>query len=823
VVGDQDGGDALAGHVASLFHPASVCRAPRPPRKADFAVKAIAARQAGDEHRKWVQTQLSRSLRGTPMRTIRLRMILGVGAAALLSSAAFADPAPLLGFSPKASDAERAAEAAFDKNLSKAAIRDRLKLMAAEPNNVGSPHDKALADYTLQKFKEWGWDAHIEVFDVLYPTPKTELLELMGPNGFKATLTEKPVAGDKTSEHTEGELPAYLAYQGDGDVTAPIVYVNYGMPADYEALARMGVDVKGKIVIVRYGGGWRGLKPKLAQEHGAVGCIIYSDPADDGYGDDLTYPDGPSRPPQGIQRGSVLDMPIEPGDPLTPGYGAVKGAKRIAREGNPLIMRIPALPISYGDAQRLLAAIGGPSAPRGWRGQLPITYRVGQSAEPVHLVVQSNWDQKPLYDVIAVMKGSEAPDQWVVRGNHHDGWVFGANDPLSGNTALMEEAKSLGALHKAGWSPKRTIVYASWDGEEIGLMGSTEWAEQHGDELKKKALLYINSDSNGRGFLNAVASYSTSALINEVAGDVTDPETGVSVKAREVGAVQAEAAEAGASPMIKARAKTAAEGRIGLGDLGSGSDYTPFVQHLGVTTIDVGYGGEGDDGGVYHSAYDTFEHYDRFGDPGMVYGVTMAQTIGRLVMRAADADVAPLRFGNLAATVSAETSELRALTGRMREQTALTNKLLDAKAFDLAADPKKANVPPPREAAPPALDFAPLEAAVAKLTASAKAYDEAAARGTELSAAKRAKLNTILSQVEHSLTDGRGLPGRPWYRHLIYAPGVLTGYGAKTLPGVREAIEGRRWSEAGEFIGRTADVLKAASAKIDEATALVKG
>jgi N-acetylated-alpha-linked acidic dipeptidase len=749
-------------------------------------------------------------------------MILGVSAAALVSSAAFADPAPLLGFSPKASDAERTAEAAFDKNLSKDEIRARLKLMASEPNQVGSPHDKSNAEYTLQKFKEWGWDAHIEVFDVLYPTPKTELLELLGPGGFKATLTEVPVPGDETSKHTEGQLPAYLAFQGDGDVTAPIVYVNYGMPADYEALARMGVDVKGKIVIVRYGGGWRGLKPKLAQEHGAVGCIIYSDPADDGYGDDLTYPTGPSRPPQGIQRGSVLDMPIEAGDPLTPGYGATKDAKRIAREGNPLIMKIPALPIGYGDAQKLLETIGGPSAPRNWRGQLPLTYRVGQSSQPVHLVVQSDWSLKPLYDVIAVMKGSEAPNEWVVRANHRDGWVFGAFDPLAGNVAMMEEAKSLGAMHKAGWKPKRTIIYASWDGEEPGLIGSTEWAETHGDELKKKAIVYINSDTNGRGFLNADASYSTSALINEVAGDVTDPETGVTVKARELGAIRAEAASPDASPMLRARAKAATEGRIGLGDMGSGSDYTPFVQHLGVTSIDIAYGGEADQGGVYHSAYDTFEHFDRFGDPGFRYEVAMAQTVGRLVMRSADSEVAPLRFGNLASTVNGQVSELKMMTGRMREQTAATNTLLDEKAFDLAADPKKASTPPSRQVIVPALDFAPLEAAAAKLTASATAYDEAAAKGVDLSPAKRAKLNMILSQVEHSLTDDRGLPGRPWYHHMIYAPGVLTGYGAKTLPGVREAIESRRWSEAGEFIGRTADVLKAAAAKIDEATALVK-
>ncbi len=754
------------------------------------------------------------------MQSIRLRMILGVSAAALIASSAGA--APTIGFTPKSAAAEAQAEATFDKNLSADEIRARLKLMASEVNNVGSPHDKANAEYTLQQFKAWGWDAHIEVFNVLYPTPKKELLEITGAEPFQATLTEKPVAGDETSAKTATELPAYLAFQGDGDVTAPLVYVNYGMPADYEALARMGVDVKGKIVIVRYGGGWRGLKPKLAQEHGAVGCIIYSDPADDGYGDAPTYPEGPSRPPQGIQRGSVLDMPIEAGDPLTPGYGATKDAKRIRREDSALIMKIPALPIGYGDAQHFLATLTGPVAPKGWRGQLPMTYRVGPSTTPVHLVVESDWSLKPLYDVIAVMRGAQAPDEWVIRANHRDGWVFGAFDPLAGNTAMMEEAKAIGVLAKTGWKPRRTIVYASWDGEEPGLIGSTEWAETHADELSKKAVVYINSDTNGHGFLNADASYSTSALINEVAGDVRDPETGVSVKTRVLAALQAEAAAPDASPPLRARAKIAAGGLVPLGDMGSGSDYTPFVQHLGITSIDIAYGGEADQGGVYHSAYDTFEHYDRFGDPGFVYGVAMAQTVGRLVLRSADAEVVPFRFGNLAGTVGGEVGELKALTGRMREQTDNTNRLLDAKAFDLAADPGKPTAPPPRYAAVPALDFAPLDGAVTRLTASATAYDDAAAAAGDLSPAKRAKLNALLGSVEHSLTDQRGLPGRPWYHHLIYAPGVLTGYGAKTLPGVREAIEGRRWAEAGEFIGRTADVLKACADKLDAATALLK-
>ncbi len=738
------------------------------------------------------------------------------------AAAANAQTAPLLGFTPQASDAERALEARFDSTLSAEAIRARLQQMAAEPNQVGSPHDKANAEFTLAQFKAWGWDARIEVFSVLYPTPKAESLELLGDQPYKALLTEPPVPGDATSARTDGALPAYVAYGGDGDVTAPLVYVNYGMPDDYKALARMGVDVKGKIVIVRYGAGWRGLKPKLAQEHGAVGCIIYSDPADDGYGAGDAYPKGAWRNENGIQRGSVLDMPVRAGDPLTPDVGATADAKRIPISEATTILKIPTLPISYGQAQRFMAALGGPVAPKAWRGALPLTYHVGPAAQ-VHLVVQSDWSQKPLYDVIAVMKGTERPDEWVVRGNHRDGWVYGAEDPLSGQTALMEEAKSLGVLAKAGWKPKRTIVYASWDGEEPGLLGSTEWAEAHAAELQAKAIVYINSDGNGRGFMNSEASYSLRALVDQAAGDVKDPETGVSVRQRALASIAVRGAEPAATEDERKRGKAASSGVLPIGDLGSGSDYTPFVQHLGLASINLGFGGEGSSTGVYHSAYDTFEHYDRFGDPGFHYGVALAQTAGRLVLRTANADIAPLRFTNLADTVSNQVDELKKLIQTMRERSEAVDKLLDQKAFTLAADPTLASAPPEREDAVPQIEFKALDDAVTRLRASAKAYDDAATAAGALKPAQRNQVNALLQGAEQGLTDSHGLPGRPWYRHLIYAPGLLTGYGSKTLPGVREAIEGRRWSEAGDYVGRTAAVLEAVSARLDRATALLRG
>jgi len=755
------------------------------------------------------------------MRTFR-RALLGGGLSLGLAATAGAQTAPLLGFTPQGSEAERALEAKFDSSLSADAIRTRLQQMSAEPNQVGSPHDKANAEFELAQFKAWGWDARIEVFNVLYPTPKAESLELLGDQPYKAQLTEPPVPGDATSARTEGALPAYVAYGGDGDVTAPLVYVNYGMPDDYKALARMGVDVRGKIVIVRYGAGWRGLKPKLAQEHGAVGCIIYSDPADDGYGPGDAYPKGAWRNENGVQRGSVLDMPVRAGDPLTPDVGATPDAHRIPIAEANTILKIPTLPISYGQAQHFLAALGGPVAPKGWRGALPLTYHVGPAAQ-VHLVVRSDWSQKPLYDVIAVLKGSERPDEWVVRGNHRDGWVYGAEDPLSGQSALMEEARSLGAMAKAGWRPKRTIVYASWDGEEPGLLGSTEWAEAHAAELQAKAIVYINSDGNGRGFLGTEASYSLRALLDQAAGDVKDPETGVSVRQRALASIAVKGAEPGASEDDKKRGKAAASGVLPIGDLGSGSDYTPFVQHLGLASINLGFGGEGSSAGVYHSAYDTFEHYDRFGDPGFHYGVALAQTSGRLVLRTANAEVAPLRFSNLADTVGDQVEELKKLTKTLRERSEAIDKLLDQRAFSLAADPLLSSAPPEREDAVPEVEFKALDDAVTRLKASAKAFDEAAAAAGALKPDRRNQVNALLQGAEQSLTDARGLPGRPWYRHLIYAPGLLTGYGSKTLPGVREALESRRWPEAGEFVGRTATVLQAVSDRLDKATALLRG
>jgi N-acetylated-alpha-linked acidic dipeptidase len=740
--------------------------------------------------------------------------------------AAAADGAsPLLyGFGHDGTAAERALEQRFDAQLKADDQREWMRRMAAQPNQVGSPHDKANAEFMLARFKEWGWDAHIETFDVLYPTPKSHALELVEPTHFSASLTEPPIAGDASSANTAGGLPPYNVFGADGDVTAELVYVNYGMPDDYKELARHGVDVKGRIAITRYGHGWRGLKPKLAYEHGAVGCLIYSDPRDDGYSAGDVYPKGGWRPAEGVQRGSVADMTLYPGDPLTPGVGATANAKRLSVGDATTVLKIPVMPISYADAQPLLAALGGEVVPAGWRGALPITYHFGPGPAKVHLAIASDWTRKPVYDVIATMRGAQAPDQWVVRGNHHDGWVFGAWDPLAGNVALLAEAKAIGVLVKQGWKPARTLVYASWDGEEPGLLGSTEWAEAHADELRHKAVVYVNTDTNSRGFLSAEGSHSLQHLVNQAAADVRDPETGVSVQQRLRAKVQVDGLATDAKPETKRVAKLAAAGGdLPIGGLGSGSDYSAFLQHLGIASINLGYEGEDQQGGVYHSDYDTFEHYERFGDPGFAYGVALAQTVGRIVLRAADAEVLPLRFGDFADTVAHYADEVHKLADTERTKSETLDRLLDADAFKLAADPTLKSAAPPRDDVVPFIDFAPLDNALVRLERSAKAYDTAyaaaSATGLNLSASQRRDVNALLQRMEQALLDDKGLPNRPWYRHLIYAPGMNTGYGVKTLPGVREAIEERRWDEANRYAVQTARVLDVYSARIDEARA----
>ncbi|HEX7370396.1 MAG TPA: transferrin receptor-like dimerization domain-containing protein [Rhodanobacteraceae bacterium] len=764
--------------------------------------------------------------------TRKLGVALGCLSLAWTAGAATPAAAPatasagMLGFTASGEAQQRALEQRFDAMLDPAEMRDWLKRLSSEPNQVGSPHDKANAEWMLAQFKKWGWDAHIETFDVLYPTPKQELVEMVAPSTFKAILHEPPIKGDSTS-YLPGALPPYNVYGADGDVTGQLVYVNYGMPDDYKELARLGVSVKGKVVIVRYGGGWRGLKPELAYEHGAIGCLIYSDPRNDGYFTGDTYPKGPTRPAEGVQRGSVAKMQLYPGDPTTPGYGSVPGAKHIPIKDAKTILKIPVLPISYADATPLLEAMGGPLAPESWRGALPFTYHVGAGPAKVHMIVKSDWSRKPIYDVIAKLPGSSDADQWVLRGNHHDGWVFGAFDPLAGMVTELGEAKALGALYKQGWKPRRTIVYASWDGEEPGLLGSTEWAETHAKELEQKAVMYVNSDTNGRGILFAGGSHSLQHLVNQVAAGVTDPETKVSVQARQRAYLDVHAAGKDARPDMKEDAKLAgANGDIPIAPLGSGSDYSAFLEHLGVATLDLGFGGEANQGGVYHSRYDDFEHFDRFGDPGFHYEVALAEVAGHIVMRSADAEVLPMRFGDFSATLDRYVHQLHKQVDTMRKATEAQHKLLDAGAYKLASDPLHPLAPPARLSDVPKIDFAPLDTAAKQLKQSAQAYENAynarAAAGLDIPAAQLAKVNQLMGTLEQRLLDSQGLPGRPWYKNMIQAPGELTGYAPKTIPAVHEALDARDWNRADKYAAVTAKVLDNYRAQLDQLTALLK-
>jgi N-acetylated-alpha-linked acidic dipeptidase len=705
---------------------------------------------------------------------------------------------PMLGFTADHAARQRALEVRFDSSLDASRLEEWVRRMSSAPNHVGSPHDRENAEFVASLFRSWGYQTEIDTFQVLFPTPTTRLLELTTPTRYRARLAEPRLPQDGTSGITRGRLPPYNAYSADGDVTAPLVYVNYGIPDDYDQLARLGVDVKGKIVIARYGGSWRGIKPKVAAEHGAVGCIIYSDPRDDGYYQGDVYPKGSWRMEWGAQRGSVMDMPIYPGDPLTPGVGATKAAHRLAVADAPTIMKIPVLPISYGDAQPLLAALGGPVAPDEWRGALGFTYHVGPGPATVHLKLAFDWSLRPLYDVIARMPGAESPDEWVVRGNHRDAWVFGADDPLSGMVAVLEEARAVGELAKTGWRPKRTIVFASWDGEEPGLIGSTEWAEQHEQELDRKAVVYINTDANGRGFLGVAGSHALQAFVNQVARDVPDPETHVSL-AQRLRAVR----------QVRGGSEMDAPGDIPIGALGSGSDYTPFLQHDGIASLNLGFGGE-DGGGSYHSIFDSFDYYERFGDPGFKYGIALVQTAGRMTLRFADADVLPFVYSGLALNVEEYLDDLMKLPDRMRQETERRNALRRSNAFRLAADPTEVYFPPDSQSPVPHLDFSPVQNALDHLTRAAAMFDSVIARKVRdgIDPGQARAVNALLASSERLLTDERGLPGRPWFRHMIYAPGLYTGYGVKTLPGVREAIEQRNWSQVAEQMPRVAGALE---------------
>lgn len=720
----------------------------------------------------------------------------------------------IMGFTEAGAAKQTDWEKQFDAQLKASDQDEWMKFLSSHPHHVGSPQGKANADYMVALFKQWGYQAELATYYVLFPTPKTRSLELLGIKPYKAKLEESTLKEDKTSGQKAEQLPTYNAYSADGDVTAELIFVNRGIPADYDELERMGVDVKGKIVIARYGGSWRGIKPKVAAEHGAVGCLIYSDPADDGYAQGDTYPAGAFRRADGVQRGSVMDMPVYPGDPLTPGIGATKDAQRIDRKDAVTIMKIPVMPISYEDALPLLQSLSGQVVPAAWRGGLPITYHTGPGNGKVHLKLEFNWDIKPLYNVIAKMPGTELPDEWILRGNHHDGWVNGAADPLSGMVAELDEAKAIGELVKKGMKLKRTLVYCAWDGEEPSLLGSTEWAEDHQQELKQKAVAYINTDGNSRGFIGAGGSHTLEPFFNEIADAVTDPETGVSIKERKYANAMVNADKAG-------RVKLAGNKNIKLEALGAGSDWGGFLQYLGIASMNLGFGGEGS-GGEYHSIYDSYDMFTRFKDPGFQYGVTLSKTAGRTMLRLANADVLPVDFNSFYKTVAEYTTELKTLLDNTRAETEAENKMIKDKLYDLAKDPTKVYLSPKPKGNVPFLNFSSLENSLVQLKLNAEEFQRLYGNGSQLDPEKQNELNSILYKAERSLIQEKGLPRRSWYKHQVYAPGFYTGYGVKTLPGIREGIEQRNWTEAQENIEIVAKTLQEYTVQVQRTLDLLK-
>lgn len=725
---------------------------------------------------------------------------LGVGALILFAGASIqraqsgsgANQRPLRGYASDESAKEREWEQKFRAIPDSQKQREAMRILTSEPHHVGSPKDKANAEFLLQKLRDYGWKADLEEFYVLFPTPKERVVELIEPEKYTAKMQEPVIPQDPDSSDA-GQLPTYNAYSADGDVTAQVVYVNYGTPKDYEELDKLGISVKGKIVLARYGASWRGIKPKVAYEHGAVGCLIYSDPRDDGFFKGDIYPEGPMRPWQGVQRGSVADMPIYPGDPLTPGWASVKGAKRLSREEAQTLMKIPVLPISYGDALPILKNLRGPLAPEDWRGALPTTYHTGPGPAVVHLKAGFNWDIKPIYDVVARLEGSAFPEEWIVRGNHHDAWVNGAQDPISGAVSELEEARALGLLLQQGWRPRRTLIYAFWDGEEPGLLGSTEWVEAHADELVKKAVVYINTDSNGRGWLGASGSHTLEKFVNEVGADVVDPKSGKSVRDASKDHLLAEAKTDEQKKELQERAD------LRIGALGSGSDYTAFIDHLGVASLNLGFGGESE-GGIYHSIYDSFAWYTRFGDPNFEYGRALSQLAGSAVMRLAGASVLPFEFTDFSDTIAKYVAELDKLQKEMKppqviDLTPLQNA---AKLVKAAADRFQTALEK-RPASPPML------------------------RGEGLNEEPIKSLNQILYRTERKMTHNEGLSKRPWFKNQIYAPGFYTGYGVKTIPGVREALEQKQWNDVVPQMNNVVKSLQDTAGQIDAATKMLEG
>lgn len=669
---------------------------------------------------------------------------------------------PIRGFTAEEAREREAFELRLRATAEANKIREFMTKMASEPHHAGSPASRAVAEYALERFKEFGLDARIESFDALIPYPTQRSLELIAPVRYVARLRE-PVIKDDPDSSDANQLPTFNAYSGNGDVTAEVVYANYGLPEDYAFLRMRGVDVKGRVVLVRYGRSFRGIKAKVAHENGAAGCLIYSDPRDDGFFQGDIYPRGPFRPPAAVQRGSVMDLPLYPGDPLTPGKPSVPGVARLKIEEAPTVQKIPVLPISWEDAQPIFEQLGGELAPVEWRGAIPVTYKLGNGTAKVRLRVQADNATRGVHNVVARLKGRVYPDQYIVYGNHHDAWVNGAADPISGAASVLEAARILSKAVQQGWKPKRSVVFTLWDGEEYGLVGSTEWAEKHRERLQREAVAYFNSDTTLRGAMSIQATPSLEKFIEEWLRDTPDPGS--------------------------RRNLLEASGRrpFRAGPLGSGSDFTAFVHHLGIASLNAGF--EGNMSGVYHSVYDSMRWFQYFGDPDYIYTTAFAGFMATGLARMADATVLPFDFGRVSRYVRENVEDLKRL-GRGR-----------------------------------GLNWEAMDREVERLSAAARGYGQAlqAAEGRVAAAepAKLKRLNEAIYRAERALTRPEGLPGREWYKYQLAAPGKYTGYGAKTLPGVREALEAGQVEEARQQLQVLGETLAAYAEAIRGATKLL--
>jgi len=688
------------------------------------------------------------------------------------------------GFSAQHADAERQLEQSLRKIPDGQHAEENLKRITSEPHMAGTEGSHRLAEWLRSQYEGFGFDAKIVSYSVWLPMPTEIKLELVAPQKKALATEEEPYEWDKSTYDSRAAI-GFNTYSPSGDVTAQVVYANYGTADDYRQLESLGASVAGKIVLVRYGSSYRGIKAKLAEEHKAAGLLIYSDPADDGYDAGDVYPHGPWRPMSGIQRGSILYTEIYPGDPLTPGIASTTDAPRILPADARSLPRIPVMPINAQDATAILGHLTGAKVPRAWQGGLPITYHAGPGESSVHLKIAMDYQQRKIYDVIARLPGAD-DSEWVVLGNHHDAWVFGAVDPGSGTAVMLETARALGELVRGGWKPRRSIVMCEWDGEEPGLIGSTEWVEDNVKELQAKAIAYINTDVGVAGSnFGASATPSLQEIVREVTREVSDPKTGRSVYDSWKEHNEHTVVEANGIPREQSGT---VNNEVPLGTLGAGSDFCPFFDFAGIPSLDIGFSG---DYGVYHSLYDDFFWMKRFGDPDFTYHAALAKILGTLVLRLDQADVEAFDYSAYAESIQHE-------------------------AGALTVGAKRAGVTD--------ADLAPLTEAAAQLREAAQNAAPAlrALENSSATAMQERQVNLALASVEQSFLSARGLPGRPWYKHTIWAPGSYAGYAAVMMPGLDEAIEHKDAALIRTEINEISAALTRATAKLRDISRLAQ-